>query len=431
MKSFKRLLIITGALIPLMASAQQKPINELKWNLTEDGARYFKVTLFNQVWMRNTQMDPGSKVNGYGVGNFYDIGIRRFRMQAFGQLSEKVFFYSQFGMNNFTGNSPRFSGFFIHDAVAEYKVHKDAISIGSGLTGWSGLSRYASPAIATVMTLDVPLYQQATNSTTDQFLRKLSIYAKGKISKLDYRIAVSNPMNAANGIPNMTKIDTSMATFSPHYPHMQTQGYFKWEFFDKESNLNPYLPGCYLGAKKVFNIGAGFINQAAAMRQKPTSVSDTSNFVPMSLWNADVYLDLPLNKDRGDAITFYGAYSVYQMGKNHLRMVGVMNPTQTANAGNAFAMIGTGNTVYAQAGYLLSKKLIPGQARIQVFGAAQYSKFEAKKDPMLMAEAGLNYFITGNHNSKISFECQNRPVYVGQNVAERKNMFVIQFQAGI
>lgn len=431
MKIQKIFLAVSAVLLPFGTNAQQKPINDLRFNLNEDGSRYFKVTLFNQVWMRYTQMNPGSKINGYPVGNFYDIGIRRFRIQAFGQLTDKIFFYSQFGMNNFTGNSPRFSGFFIHDAVAEYKVHKEAVSIGSGLTGWSGLSRYASPAIATVLTLDVPLYQQATNSTTDQFLRKLSVYAKGKISKLDYRIALTNPMNAVNGVPNTTKIDTSMATFSPKHPHMQTQGYFKWEFFDKEANTTSYLPGCYLGAKKVFNLGAGFIYQAAAMRQKPTFTSDTSNFVPMSLWNADVYIDLPLNKDKGDAFTFYGAYSVYNMGRNYLRMLGVMNPAQTSNAGDAFAMIGTGTTLYAQAGYLLSKKLISGNGRIQLFGAAQYSKFEVKKDPMLMTELGFNYFVNGNHNSKISFECQNRPLYNGQVVSARKNMFVIQFQAGI
>ncbi len=409
----------------------QKSNPELKWNLSEDGSKYFKVTAYAQVWMRYTQVNPGSKINGYGVGNIYDIGIRRMRMQAYGQISDRVFLYTQFGTNNFTGNSARFGGAYFHDVVAEYKVHRDLISIGSGLTGWSGLSRYASPAIGSILTLDVPLYQQATNSTTDQFLRKLSIYAKGKISKLDYRIAVTNPMNAYNGSPNTTKIDTGMATFSPHHPHMQTQGYFKWEFFDKEANAIPYLPGCYLGVKKIFNVGAGFINQAATMRQKGENTADTNRYVAMTLWNADVFLDLPLNKEKGNAVTFYGAYTNYNFGKNYLRMNGVMNPTSTAIGGNAFPMIGTGSTMYAQAGYLFGKKILPGDARFQLFAAAQYSKFQAKKDPMLMTEMGFNYFISGLHNHKISFMYQNRPIYTGQTISDHKGMFVLQFQAGL
>ncbi len=422
------LLAISGVYSKSLA---QKPLNELKLNLNEDGSHYFKATANVQVWMRYTQMDPNSKVNGYGVGDFYDIGIRRLRFQAYGQLTDRVFIYTQFGQNNFTANTPRFTGAFFHDAVAEYKVHKDHISIGSGLSGWSGLGRYASPAIGSIMTLDAPLYQQATNSTTDQFLRKLSVYAKGKISHLDYRIALSNPQNAINGGAGITKPDTTMASFSPHHPHMQTQAYLKWEFFDKESNLIPYLPGCYLGTKKVFNIGAGFTNQPYAMRQKGESLADSNNYVAMTLWNVDVFLDLPLNKNIGDAFTFYGAYSNYNFGKNYLRMNGAMNPTTTPNAGNAYAMIGTGTTLYSQMGYLFGKKLLPGGARLQIFAAAQYSKYQAKKDPMLMTETGLNYLVSGVHNHKISVMYQNRPVYTGQSVTDHKGMIVLQFQAGI
>lgn len=417
--------------ITCFAAQAQTQVKELKWNLNTNGSQYFKFTLYNQVWLRFTDMDPGSKINGYAVNKMYDIGIRRLRAQAYGQISEHVFLYTQFGMNNFTGNSPRFSGSFFHDAVAEYKTWKDYISVGGGLTGWSGLSRYASPAIGSVLTLDVPLYQQATNSTTDQFLRKLSIYAKGKIAKLDYRIAISNPMNAVNGIPNTTKIDTAMATFSPIHPHMQTQGYFKWEFFDKENNTIPYLAGCYLGTKKMLNIGAGFIHQTAAMRQKPENISDTNRFTAMTLLNADIFVDMPLNNEKGNAVTFYGAYSNYNFGNNYLRMVGVMNPITSTTAGNAFAMIGTGTTLYAQAGYLFGKNTLPGNARLQLFGAAQHSTFQAKKDPMLMTELGFNYFVSGVHNHKISFMYQNRPVYTGREITDHKAMFVIQLQAGI
>ncbi len=431
MKKYSFLIAVVLSVFADSTAQTQKPITELKWNLNEDGSRFFKFTTYAQIWMRYTQMNPGSKVNGYPVGNFYDIGIRRLRMQAYGQLTDKVFIYTQFGQNNYTFNSPRYIGAFFHDALAEYKLHKDQVHIGAGLTGWSGLSRYASPAIASILSVDAPLYQQATNGTTDQFLRKLSVYAKGKISRLDYRIALTNPLNAVNGIPNTTKPDTTMATFSPLHPHMQTQAYLKWEFWDKESNLVPYLPGCYLGSRKVLNLGAGFIYQPGAMRQMGVNAADTNQFVPMKLWNIDVYLDMPLSEAKENAATFYGAFSGFDFGKNYLRMIGVMNPTTTASAGNAFAMVGTGNTIYVQAGYLFGKKLLSSDARIQIFGATQYSEYQAKKDPMLMTEAGFNYFISGTHNNKISFVYQNRTVYDGLSKSDNKGMFVVQFQAGI
>lgn len=428
-------LLFTTVFLPL-AAQQSKPVNELRWNLNEDGSRYFKMTLFSQIWIRNTQLNPGSSINNYPVSNLTDIGIRRTRIQAYGQISKNVFLYSQFGMNNYTSNSPRFSGAYFHDVLAEYKIYKDVISAGGGLTGWSGLSRYASPSIGSIMTLDAPLYQQATNSTTDQFLRKLSVYAKGKISRLDYRIALTNPMNANNGVPNGTKTDTGAATFSSKPPHMQTQAYLKWEFFDREANTIPYLAGCYLGTKKVFNIGAGFIHQADAMRQKGSNAGDTNTYTAMMLWNVDAFLDLPLNKDKGNAVTVYAAYTNYNFGTNYLRMNGVMNPvTSKPYTGDAYAMIGTGTTMYAQAGYLFGKKLLPGDCRFQLFAAAQYSKYQAKKDPMLMTETGFNLFVNGTHNNKISFVYQNRPIYGNANgsqtVTERKGMFVLQLQAGI
>lgn len=108
--------------------------------------------------------------------------------------------------------------------------------------------------------MDAPLFQQATNDATDQFLRKLSIYGKGKVGKLDYRVAVSKPMVIENSTLYTNKISTH-SDFSRISPKLQYQGYFMYQFFDKESNQLPYTVGSYLGKKRVFNIGAGFIYQ--------------------------------------------------------------------------------------------------------------------------------------------------------------------------
>jgi len=411
---------------------------ELRFNLDDSKEHYLKFTAVNQVWVRYTQHNPGSTVYGDPVKNTADLGIRRLRFQAFGQLTDRLFFYTQFGQNNLTYMQTRFTGAFFHDVVAEYTLSKEKLSMGGGLTGWSGLGRYASPAVGSILSLDVPLYMQATNSTTDQFLRKLSVYTKGKIGKIDYRMAVSHPMTVqGSGLTDAYKLDSVAASFSPLYPKMQYQGYFQYQFLDQEGDVTPYTNGTYLGSKRIFNLGAGIIQQAKAMQwlqHGDTLLQD------MRLMNVDVFAELPVAGKPGAAITFYGALSRYNMGHKHLRMVGVMNPANgnslvTGAAGNAFPMICTGTIAYAQLAYLLPKLSNTSAAKLQVFGTCQHAKFEALQKSMTMYELGLNYYIHGTVLNKLSLEYQSRPVYTksGSNYAAdgRKGMVVLQFQVGI
>ena len=288
------------------------------------------------------------------------------------------------------------------------------------------------------MGLDAPLYQQATNGVNDQFLRKLSIYAKGKIGKVDYRVALSKPMAIQNAI-NVPGAISKSSDFSALPPQLQSQGYFMYQFLDQEDNTIPYTSGTYKGAKKVFNIGAGFIYQPNAMWHTGT-LGDTIS-TPLQLFAADLFYDAPLNAERGDAITVYTCYSYSGFGPNYVRNLGVMNPANGINAngtfngaGNAVPLIGTGNTYFAQVGYLLPKKLLPEGNKLQVYASSQYSKFEKLKDPMLMLEGGFNWYLGGNN--KISLGYQSRPVFTTQTNGDitntsRKGMFVLQYQISI
>ena len=40
----------------------------------------------------------------------------------------------------------------------------------------NGLSRFSQPSIGTIVTMDVPVFAQATVDQTDEFSRKLSVY---------------------------------------------------------------------------------------------------------------------------------------------------------------------------------------------------------------------------------------------------------------
>lgn len=413
--------------------------NLIKINLSDDGKEYLRFVFLNQTWLRYTDANPGTTVNGYAQDQIFDIGLRRTRIQFFGQISPRVFFYTQFGINNFSSNSKQYQGAFFHDAVSEFRVHDKMLSIGAGLTGWSGLSRYASPSTGSILSLDAPLYQQTTNGVNDQFLRKLSLYAKGKLGKLDYRLALTKPMAIQNAVATVNPLSIN-SDFALTPSKLQSQGYVMYQFFDQEDNLLPYTTGTYLGKKKILNLGAGFIYQPQAMWNL-NSTNDTA-FSNMLLLGADVFLDLPLNKEKGNALTSYLAFNYFDLGPNYVRNVGVMNPATGVNSsgtfngsGNGFPAVGTGSTIYFQIGYLMKKELI-GKSTFQFYGATQISDFERSIDYMLMYEFGFNWLTNGTHNSKVSLNYQDRPVFnsdVLGNLSQttRKGMFVLQYQVMI
>lgn len=211
--------------ISKLSIAQNSPLEggKLKFRLNEDGSHYVRLTFLNQVWVRYSDNNPGT-VSGVTESSTFDIGLRRTRLQLFGQITDQVFFYTQFGQNNFGYQSPRKFGAFFHDALMEYHTSK-ALHLGMGLTAWNGFARYASPSIGNLLALDAPLFQQSTADQTDQFLRKLSIYAKGQIGKIDYRIALSKPL-AVYDTPN------TATSFSADLPQTQTQAYIKLQLLE-------------------------------------------------------------------------------------------------------------------------------------------------------------------------------------------------------
>jgi hypothetical protein len=410
---------------------------ELKLKLNEDGSHYIRGTFATQIWLRFNQNNPGTVIYGVPQNETFDIGIRRLRMQFYGQITDRVFFYTQLGENNFTYLSKQFSGFFVHDAVTEFTAVKTHLSLGAGLTGWSGLSRYASPAIGSIMSLDAPLYQQSTNGVNDQFLRKLSVYAKGKLGKLDYRLALSKPLAVQNAVVPVNSISVN-SEFSLNPSKMQAQGYFMWQFLNQETDVTPYMTGTYLGKKKVFNIGAGFIYQPDAMWRK-NGFGDTLNNA-IQLFAVDVFYDAPVNAEKGNALTIYGAYHHFDFGQNYLRSVGVMNPAIAVNnkgtisgSGNGFPMIGTGDVGYLQIGYLVKKGMLPNEGRIQPYAALQVANYKKLNNSMVMMEAGVNYYIHGIQGSKISLNFQSRPVMEQQSdnriiTTMHKLMIQLQYQ---
>jgi len=430
------------------AQKKSQEIPPLKYKLSEDGSKFFQITFLNQTWLRFNESNPGTTVEGELKKHTTDIGLRRTRIQMFGQLTDRVFVYFQFGQNNFNSQygvgANRKVAVFFHDAVCEYRLSSnDQLHIGGGLTIANGLSRFSQPSVGTIMTMDVPVFAQATVDQTDEFSRKLSIYARGQIGKLDYRIILSDPFPiSSNGQPAIALSD--QANFARKGHALQKQGYFQYQFFDKEVSATPYMTGTYLGKKKIFNIGAGIIYQPKAMWKQGSSSTDTV-YQDMLLWSTEAFLDAPLNKEKGTAISAYLGYFNYNFGSNYMRFNGLMNPANGINStsgyvgksgstyGNAFPMFGTGQAVYGQFGYLMPSSLLGEYGTLMPYASAQYASWDRLKNkPMTVVHAGINWLLNG-HKAKISLDWENRPIFNeivagGVQNAGRRNCLVLQYQ---
>ena len=112
------------------------PKKDVRISLNSDGSHYLKFTGLGQYWLRYTDMNPGSRIYNTPTSSYTDMGLRRLRFQAFGQINKYAFFYVQFGLNNFTFRSPHYLGAFFHDALGEFKVKDEKLSLLDKETTW-------------------------------------------------------------------------------------------------------------------------------------------------------------------------------------------------------------------------------------------------------------------------------------------------------
>lgn len=392
--------------------------------------RKINFSVLNQTWIRYTDLNPGTEIFGNKAEEKLDIGLRRTRFIASGRIHPKVFTFFQIGINNFNFTSERKADFFIHDAWAHYDLIDEKLSIGTGLTPFSGYARYSTPSAGTILSLDAPLFQQSTGDINDQFLRGLSVYAKGRLGNLDYHLAITDPLAIQQSAIN-TNLDT-VSSYSLKIAKKVYQGYFSYQFKDKESNNTPYLPGTYFGEKEVFNIGAGFKYQQGALWRLENNDTIDEDIV---LFAIDLFYESKLNAEKGNVITLYTGYFNTTFGKDYLRNVGVMNPATGVDisnasfngAGNAFPLTGSGSTVYLQLGYLISENL-----PIQPYFNFTYNDFERLNSSTTVYEAGFNYLIDG-HNIKLTLGTQFRPIIDLNTLkqSDHKGMHMIQVQVKI
>ncbi len=465
-KQLRILLPALGILLCGAACAQdaEKPqidhsYKPLTLKLNEDGSKYVRFLIWHQFWATLNQNNPGTvDVNGKEIAATSDIALRRSRFLAYAQVSPRFLILSHWGINNQSfingatapngpnptttpSNQGKKPQLFIHDAWTEYQIVKDVLYVGAGLHYWNGVSRFSSHSTLNFMATDAPIFNWYNIEATDQFARQFGFYAKGQTGRLDYRLHLNKPF--VNG-PVATKTNMGDNAVNVASETWAPGAYANWMFFDKENNKLPFYVGSYMGARKIFNIGAGFYSQTQATASRDIIVGTVGVDTTVRRHNqlclgVDAYLDMPVKQGKGGAAHAYLVYYHYDFGPGYLRNIGILNehlnvmadnPKRSwAGGGNVQPTIGTGSIVYGQFGYALPK--IKDGTQFMPYFTLTHKNFERLPEASLQYALGLNYFINA-HFAKLTLEYQTRPVYAldGATVTRNgsKGQFILQTQ---
>jgi len=441
--------------------------------LDSTGKKYIRFMTWATVWLRFSQANPGTAINGIAKNNWTDISLRQFRLVTYSQLSPKYLILADIGLDNqtfssggapgggntgnggnsFNGTLGKKPGLYVHDLWNEYAIIQDvdpvtnhrrpvSLYIGTGLHYWMGVSRMTTSGSANYLALDVPLFNWPLVDESDQFARQLGVYIKGDAGPVSYRWALDKPftvLTSATAFPPGVS-DSNYAVDNNQPGHLSTTGYAAWQFFEKESTLLPYITGTYVGTKKVLNVGAGYYYAPEATTTQTTNPA-TSALVrhAISLWAADVFADIPFGDQwQNWAFTGYSVYYHFDFGPGYLRDLSIMNADASpaagytgkvsqAGFGNLAPVIGTGDTWYTQAGILLPNTVLGG-VRMQPFGEFSRQTFDRYgSSAFLFWGAGGNIYLDGHH-SRISFKYQTRPLVEENRQQGSKGSFVVATQ---
>ncbi len=374
-----------------------------------------------QLWMRYTDLNPGSSIGANEFNDAFDISLRRYRLGFSGLLNKRITYNFTLGNNNLSryqiDQAPK-----VLDAYVSYQIAEWLIVTG-GKHAWTGTSRYAAPSTLSALGSDINFSATPALNVHDDLLRKLSIAIRGQLAKLDYRIAFAKPFVF------VSQPLSEEAVFVDNPTALNVSGYFKYQFLDTESMKSAFSPWTYHGEKEIFNIGVGWTHQSRATQSLATN-GDTLNHA-MRSFGIDVFYEKPFGRD---AFTFYLGYLNHRLGPGFIRYIGANNPASgtvnelTLNGkGNSFPEAGTGQILFGHIGLIRSFE----DFALQPYSLVEIADFEALDEPMLLIETGINYLLNG-HKSKLTIGYQSRPVFIERSeariVGSRKSMVVLQYQ---
>lgn len=431
-------------------------LGEMKIKFDDSGDKFLKFGISSQVWFRSIENNPGTAVNGVPQDNTTDAGLRRVRITMQSQLSKGYSVFFQFGINNQSFISGGGSGtgangqgkkpaMFFMDAYNElaiipkndfytHKENKYNLYLGAGLHSWNGVSRMTNASTTKLLTADLPVFNFPNIEVSDQFSRQFGIFVRGDLDRVNYRFSVNKPFatdrKPAVGTTPVENNGSGKLAYS---------GYAMYQFLEKESMSTSFLPGTYLGTKSILNLGAGFYSNKEAMLSQPQEgvfkKHDQLNL------GVDAFMEIPLGaKEKQMSLSVYSVYYYNDLGKNNLRVNGIMNPgtadpnfTGTVAAegfGNAKYLVGTGNIWYTQTGFLVPN--FSNKFKLQLFVAYHYKDLDGLNQVAHFYDIGANLFIF-SQNAKIVAQYSSRPLFdqTTKRVFDRKGEFLLSFQVAL
>lgn len=370
-----------------------------KVTFDEKGQKYIRFISWAQVQAVN-QSDVGPNQSST------QFNLRRARLLMLTQLNPRFLLVSHFGLNSLTASNMSALGtgegsqVFLHDMWAEFKLNQNH-SMGAGLHYYNGISRLNNQSTLNFLTLDNNRQSWATLGLTDQFARHLGVFAKGRLNRLQYRLA----LNEAHANSLDTRDAASLqqaaayngrAVLGSKEASTIVAGYFDFNFLEQESQALPYKVGSYLGSKNVFNLGYGFFaHNNGSVRYE----SGTYRGEDVRIHAVDAFLDHKVGP-RNAAITAYLTHQFNDYGLNYL-----------------FSAYGSGSFTYGHLGYLLPSD--QGKTRWQPYLALASHRYDAVSDKRGVQRLGVNAYLAGHH-AKLTFE------YSNDNFVSSKNTYMIQ-----
>lgn len=356
-----------------------------KVKFNEDGSKYLRIIAWGQFWAQYNDNVPATSEQ-------LSFSVRRARVLTFTQLNKNFLILTHFGLNSLNGNntSPIGTGersqLFFHDFWGEWKVANN-LNAGIGLHYWNGISRLNNQSTLNMMTLDNNRQSWATIGLSDQFARHIGIYVKGKLGKLQYRLALNeagtSTLDNRDPVASNATVYGGRRILGSRDAGKVIQGYFDYNFLDQESNFLPYKVGTYLGSKRVFNVGAGFFNHKNGVVEANGQGADVNIFA------VDAFYDAPTGA-KNAAITAYAVYQNNDYGTDY-----------------NFGAYSTGNMFYTHVGYLVSGD--KSKTRFQPYFSYQNRSIDFLDDNATRLGVGANIFLTGHH-SKFTLEYANSKV---------------------
>lgn len=395
-------------------SAQGSPdyTGGLKFKLNEEGTKYLRIISWAQVQM-NYNTDQTFDAKGNENSNL-TFNLRRARVLMFAQINKDFLILTHFGLNNLTSATLSPTGkadgsqLFFHDVWAQYNL-SDNHSIGGGLHYFNGISRLNNQSTLNMLTLDNHRQSWATLGLSDQFVRHLGVFLKGKFNKLQYRIAINEAsiasLDTRVAVAGGSAVYNGRSTLGSKAAGRTYAGYFDYHFFDQESNFLPYKVGTYLGGKKVFTVGAGFF-----LHPKGVVIDNGAANLPniqgedVSIFAVDAFYDAPIGED-GSAISAYAVFQNNNYGTDYL-----------------FGAYGTGNMMYAHVGYVVKGDL--KKTRYQPYISYGSHGYDAVNDSRNTFGLGINAFMSG-HNSKLTLEYKTEKFVTNTNIISLQAMIYL------